>query len=132
MTVRRQANYLARCGPPRTISFPANGDDPRGCSAITIVDGQWPGKDLLDIRYLNGKALIRVNNRHPFMSEIVGPLKSMAAVEADEHGSLGFVKVKMTPRLAPLLFVPWCRCPATLAFPLDRPSEYGRSMKSTL
>jgi hypothetical protein len=52
--------------------------------AITIVDGQWPGKDLVDIRHLHGKAIVRVNNRHPFMSEIVVPLKTMAAKDADD------------------------------------------------
>lgn len=44
--------------------------------AITVVDGQWPGKDLLDIRHLTGKAIVKVNHRHPFMSEFVGPLKT--------------------------------------------------------
>jgi len=52
--------------------------------AITIVDGQWPGKDLLEIRHLTGKAIVQVNNRHPFMAEIVGPLRAMAAADAED------------------------------------------------
>lgn len=52
--------------------------------AVTIVDGQWPGKDMLDIRHLTGKAVVAVNDRHPFMSELVTPLKAMAALDIEE------------------------------------------------
>lgn len=52
--------------------------------AVTIVNGQWPGKDLLDIKHLTGKAIVSINDRHPFMSELVGPLKTMAALDAEE------------------------------------------------
>ena len=51
---------------------------------MTIVNGQWPGKDLLDIKHLTGKAIVSVNDRHPFMAELVGPLKTMAALDAEE------------------------------------------------
>lgn len=52
--------------------------------AVTIVNGQWPGKDLLDIKHLTGKAIVSVNDRHPFMAELVGPLKTMAALDPEE------------------------------------------------
>ncbi|THD34489.1 MAG: ATP-binding protein [Sphingomonas sp.] len=52
--------------------------------AVTILNGQWPGKDMLDIRHLSGKAIVSVNDRHPFMSELVAPLKAMAKVDAEE------------------------------------------------
>lgn len=52
--------------------------------AVTIVNGQWPGKDLLDIKHLTGKAIVSVNDRHPFMTELVGPLKTMAALDAED------------------------------------------------
>ena len=52
--------------------------------AVTIVNGHWPGKDLLDIKHLTGKAIVSINDRHPFMSELVGPLKTMAALDAEE------------------------------------------------
>jgi anti-sigma regulatory factor (Ser/Thr protein kinase) len=52
--------------------------------AVTIVNGQWPGKELLDIKHLTGKAIVTVNDRHPFMSELVGPLKSMASLDPEE------------------------------------------------
>jgi aryl-alcohol dehydrogenase-like predicted oxidoreductase len=52
--------------------------------AVTIVDGQWPGKDMLDIRHLTGKAVVSLNDRHPFMSELITPLKAMAALDVEE------------------------------------------------
>jgi hypothetical protein len=52
--------------------------------ALTVVDAQWPGKELLDIVHLNGKAIVKVNNRHPFFADFVIPLKAMAAMEADD------------------------------------------------
>jgi anti-sigma regulatory factor (Ser/Thr protein kinase) len=52
--------------------------------AVTIVNGQWPGKDLLDIKHLTGKAIVSVNDRHPFMAELLGPLKTMAALDPEE------------------------------------------------
>jgi anti-sigma regulatory factor (Ser/Thr protein kinase) len=52
--------------------------------AVTIVNGQWPGKDLLDIKHLTGKAIVSVNDRHPFMTELVGPLKTMAGLDPEE------------------------------------------------
>jgi hypothetical protein len=45
---------------------------------ITIVDGSWPGKELFEITHLNGKAIIRINHRHPFIREIYDPLKELA------------------------------------------------------
>ncbi len=52
--------------------------------ALTIVDAQWPGKDLLDIRHLSGKAIVKVNQRHPFFAEFVVPLRAMAAVDPED------------------------------------------------
>lgn len=52
--------------------------------AITIVDGQWPGKSLMEITHLTGKAIVTINHRHPFVSELMDPLKAMAEVEPDD------------------------------------------------
>ncbi|MES2096821.1 MAG: ATP-binding protein [Pseudomonadota bacterium] len=52
--------------------------------AVTIVNGQWPGKEMVDIRHLSGKAVVSVNDRHPFMSELLAPLKAMAKVDPEE------------------------------------------------
>lgn len=52
--------------------------------AVTVVDVGWAGKDLLDIRHLSGKAIVKLNTRHPLIAELVTPLKAMAAVDPDE------------------------------------------------
>lgn len=45
---------------------------------ISIVDLDWPGKELVDITHLNGKAVVKINRRHPFIREIYTPLKELA------------------------------------------------------
>lgn len=52
--------------------------------SVTILNGQWPGKELIDVKHLTGKAVVQVNDRHPFMSELAGPLKTMAALDPAE------------------------------------------------
>jgi hypothetical protein len=42
---------------------------------ITIADGSWPGKELLDIEHLNGRATVKVNRRHPFIARIYGDVE---------------------------------------------------------
>jgi hypothetical protein len=49
--------------------------------AITLVDGGWPGKELMDIVHLSGKAIVKINHRHPFISEVYDPVKAMAALD---------------------------------------------------
>ncbi|MFB9326981.1 ATP-binding protein [Paenibacillus aurantiacus] len=44
---------------------------------ITITDGSWPGKELFEIVHYNGRAVITLNYRHPFMKEIYLPLKQL-------------------------------------------------------
>lgn len=56
---------------------------------FTIVDGSWPGRELMDITHLNGKAIIRINNRHPFFKEIYDPLSEMAARSVADIESAG-------------------------------------------
>jgi hypothetical protein len=51
---------------------------------ITLVDGAWPGKELVDIVHLNGKAIVKVNHRHPFIREIYEPVKEAAAKDPSE------------------------------------------------
>ncbi|MDA8310878.1 MAG: ATP-binding protein [Actinomycetota bacterium] len=45
---------------------------------ITIVDLSWPGKELFEINHLNGKAILRLNHRHPFIRDVYDPLKKVA------------------------------------------------------
>jgi hypothetical protein len=44
---------------------------------ITLVDGGWPGKEIFEITHLNGKAIVRLNHRHPFIRDIYDPLKKI-------------------------------------------------------
>lgn len=52
---------------------------------LTLVDTSWPGKELLEIQHLNGKAVVRLNHRHPFLSGIYAPLRAAALTPADEQ-----------------------------------------------
>lgn len=54
---------------------------------ITLVDGGWPGKELIEITHLNGKAIVRFNHRHLFMKEVYQPVQAAAkrdSIEPDE------------------------------------------------
>lgn len=52
--------------------------------SLTLLDVAWSGRELLDIEHLTGKAIVKVNKKHPFYSNMLGPLKAMAGVEADD------------------------------------------------
>lgn len=45
---------------------------------LTVIDGDWPGKELFDITHVNGRVILRLNWRHPFMERIYAPLKDAA------------------------------------------------------
>lgn len=45
---------------------------------FTLVDGAWRGKEMFDIDHLNGKAIIQLNHRHPFIRDIYDRLKAVA------------------------------------------------------
>lgn len=62
-------------------------EDPEGADRIrkqiqehpmTIVDGAWPGKELMEIDHFNGKAVVRINHRHPFIRDIYDALRDLA------------------------------------------------------
>lgn len=52
--------------------------------ALTVIDAAWPGKELFDITHLHGKAIVKFNTRHPFFTEIITPLKAMAALDPED------------------------------------------------
>lgn len=52
--------------------------------ALTVLDAAWPGKELFDITHLHGKAIVKFNTRHPFFTEIITPLKAMAALDPED------------------------------------------------
>lgn len=45
---------------------------------LMVVDGKWPGKDMFDIRHLSGKAVLKLNHRHPFIAEVYDVVKQAA------------------------------------------------------
>lgn len=45
---------------------------------MTLVDGSWPGKEMLEIDHLNGKAVVRINHRHQFIRDVYDPLRAAA------------------------------------------------------
>jgi Histidine kinase-, DNA gyrase B-, and HSP90-like ATPase len=51
---------------------------------ISIVDLDWPGKELIDITHLNGNAVVKINRRHPFIREIYSPLKELAGRDPNQ------------------------------------------------
>lgn len=55
-----------------------------GNRSITLVDGAWTGKALLMIKHLTGKAVVTINHKHAFVSEILDPLKLLADKAPDE------------------------------------------------
>lgn len=52
--------------------------------SVTLVDGQWPGKSLMQIKHLTGKAIVTINHKHPFVAEVLDPLKALSDLAPDE------------------------------------------------
>lgn len=56
---------------------------------ITMVDTGWPGAEMFVIEHLNGKAIVKINQRHPLWRDVFVPIKKVAqngtnGVEEDE------------------------------------------------
>jgi len=45
---------------------------------ISLVDAEWPGSDLFHISHLNGKAVVKINHRHPLWRDVFDPIKKVA------------------------------------------------------
>jgi hypothetical protein len=52
--------------------------------SATLLDGAWPGKEMLEIRHLNGKVIVQLNRRHILFKELIEPLRSMAECDPDD------------------------------------------------
>lgn len=50
---------------------------------INMVDARWPGSEMFEIIHLNGKAIVKINHRHPFWKNIYGPIKTAASGTSD-------------------------------------------------
>jgi hypothetical protein len=59
--------------------------------SLMVVDGKWPGKEMFDITHLSGKSILKLNHRHPFISQVYDVVKAAAAADA---GDLSAVEVK--------------------------------------
>ncbi|TJY69468.1 ATP-binding protein [Arthrobacter sp. CAU 1506] len=53
--------------------------------SMTILDGNWPGKELMTVDHLNAKAILRLNHRHPFIRDIYDVLRETADKPFDEQ-----------------------------------------------
>jgi hypothetical protein len=45
---------------------------------LTVVDFNWPGKELFETQHINGRVIVKLNYRHPFMRDIYTPVKDLA------------------------------------------------------
>lgn len=45
---------------------------------ITLIDAQWPGAEMFEINHLNGKAIVKINHRHPLWRDVFDPVKAVA------------------------------------------------------
>ncbi len=51
---------------------------------VMLTDGAWPGKEMFDVTHLSGKAIVQLNHRHPFITDVYDVIKDAAARDADE------------------------------------------------
>ncbi len=77
---------------------------------ITLLDGQWPGKEFLEIRHLNGKSVVKINHRHAFFDKVYAPLKKVAdeGAEGLEHEELTDLALRAQSAID-LLFMGYAR-----------------------
>ncbi|MEV6129383.1 ATP-binding protein [Streptomyces violaceusniger] len=45
---------------------------------VILLDGQWFGKELMEVRHLNAKSVAVLNHRHPFFRDVYTPIKQIA------------------------------------------------------
>ncbi len=98
---------------------------------IPILDGGWPGKELMEITHLNGKAVIRLNSQHPFVSVVYTDLKSLADRDATEvEGSEAVELARRTKLAIDLLLMGYAKAENICPSPEERydelRSDWGR------
>jgi len=62
---------------------------------ITLVDASWPGAEMFEISHLNGKAIVKLNHRHPLWRDVFDPIKEVAekgAEGANEQDLLDLIR----------------------------------------
>jgi Histidine kinase-, DNA gyrase B-, and HSP90-like ATPase len=94
-------------------------DDPQKAAEIRqqikdkpmiLVDGGWPGKEIFEITHLNGKAIVRLNHRHPFIRDIYDALKAAGNGGAEDLSLEDLVDlVRKTKRGLDVLFLAYAK-----------------------
>lgn len=75
-----------------------------------LLTAGWLGKELFDISHLTGKAIVRLNNRHPFMTEAMEPMRRMAELDTEEVDPAEAQKLIRTAHLGlELLFIAYAK-----------------------
>lgn len=50
--------------------------------SLTVIDGDWPGKEIFELQHVNGRVILKLNRRHPFMRHAYEPIKRLASGHA--------------------------------------------------
>lgn len=77
---------------------------------FTLVDGGWPGKEMFEIDHLNGKAIVRLNHRHPFIRDVYDRLKAVADGGANGTDAEDMIKlIRKTETALDVLILAYAR-----------------------
>ncbi|MEO9322232.1 ATP-binding protein [Nocardioides sp. C4-1] len=77
---------------------------------ISLMDTAWPGKEMVDITHLNGKAVVRINHRHPFIRDVYDPLRAASSKlpEDQERGEM-FDLIQRTSNALDMLLMAYAK-----------------------
>ncbi|TLF92266.1 ATP-binding protein [Nocardia cyriacigeorgica] len=90
---------------------------------ITMFDANWPGKEFLDIRHLNGKSVVKINHRHAFFREVYKPIKKVADEGAGSMAPEDVVELARRAQSAiDLLFMAYARAEGMY----EDPEQFGQ------
>ena len=77
---------------------------------MILVDGSWPGKEIFEVTHLNGKAIVRLNHRHPFIRDIYDALKAAGNGGGEDLSAEELVDlVRKTKRGLDVLFLAYAK-----------------------
>jgi hypothetical protein len=76
---------------------------------MILVDGNWPGKEIFEIIHLNGKAIVRLNHRHPFIRDIYDALKAAGNGDGDLSSDELVDLARKTKRGLDVLFLAYAK-----------------------
>ncbi|MFF2142240.1 ATP-binding protein [Kitasatospora sp. NPDC058190] len=85
---------------------------------VTMLDGAWPGKELMEISHLNGRSVTVLNHRHPFFRDVYAPIKRVADEGADDMAPEDMIDLARKAEAAiDLLLMAFVRAEATQTEP---------------